>query len=124
MLVSGLANCVSVFRVDSDWKLRLKYTLPIKHQDRSLMIKSKFCPLAITKENAGLVCGSEDCAVYFYTNLDFFCNESKTEMPKLTKLQGHSVPVLDVCFNYDESLLASSDVSGNVIIWKKDITPL
>jgi WD40 repeat protein len=122
LLVNCCTNSVSVFRIDSEMKLRLKYTLSVKHQDRSMLVKSKFCPLAITKENAGLACGSEDCCVYFYTELDFFGSED-SNLPKLTKLQGHSSPVLDVCFNCDESLLASSDTAGVVIIWKKDITP-
>lgn len=29
--------------------------------------------------------------------------------PLVNKLQGHSAPVLDVAFNYDESFLASGD---------------
>lgn len=35
-------------------------------------------------------------------------------------LQGHSAPVLGVTFNYEESLLATSDLHGLVIVWKKD----
>lgn len=35
-------------------------------------------------------------------------------------LQGHSAPVLGISFNYNESLLATSDLQGLVIIWKKD----
>ena len=31
------------------------------------------------------------------------------EKPLINKLQGHSSPVLDVGFNYDQSLLASGD---------------
>lgn len=37
-------------------------------------------------------------------------------------LQGHSTAVLGVSFNYDESLLATSDLQGLVIVWKKDNT--
>lgn len=34
--------------------------------------------------------------------------------------QGHRAPVLDVSWAFDESLLASSDAQGTVIIWQRD----
>ena len=49
-----------------------------------------------------VVSGSEDMAVYFF-------DVEKAEKPCVNKLLGHSAPVLDVCWNYDESLLASCD---------------
>lgn len=58
------------------------------------------------------VTGSEDSCVYF---LDV----EKEEKAVVNKLQGHSCPVLGVSFNYDESLLATSDVQGLVIVWKR-----
>lgn len=60
-----------------------------------------------------LVSGSEDMCVYFFD----VCKETK---PCVNKLLGHSAPVLDVCFNCDESLLASCDEQGMVIIWKRE----
>ena len=45
---------------------------------------------------------SEDMAVYFF-------DVERAEKPCVNKLLGHSAPVLDVCWNYDESLLASCD---------------
>lgn len=55
---------------------------------------------------------SEDMAVYFF-------DVERAEKPCVNKLLGHSAPVLDVCWNYDESLLASCDtevqlISGNL----------
>lgn len=60
-----------------------------------------------------VVTGSEDMNVYFF-------DIEKDSKQCVNKLQGHSAPVLDVCFNYDESLLASCDANGTVIIWKKN----
>jgi len=59
------------------------------------------------------VTGSEDSCVYF---LDI----EREEKPCVNKLQGHSCPVLGVSFNYDESLLATSDYQGLVIVWKRE----
>lgn len=120
ILVNPGLNQLMIFRIDAEMKLRLKYTLMIKHQDKSLFIKSVFCPLASKSDNARLVTGSEDGQVFFYSNLDFFSQteDKPLDSAKLIKLQGHSGPVLDVCFSYDESFLASSDTNGWVIIWK------
>lgn len=60
------------------------------------------------------VTGSEDSCVYF---LDIEREgESKAVV---NKLQGHACPVLGVSFNYDESLLATSDSQGLVIVWSR-----
>ena len=58
------------------------------------------------------VTGSEDMNVYFF-------DIERDSKQCVNKLQGHSAPVLDVCFNYDESLLASCDANGIVIVWKR-----
>ena len=50
----------------------------------------------------------------------FFDIERETR-PCVNKLQGHSAPVLDVSFNCDESLLASCDAQGLVIVWKREL---
>jgi len=55
------------------------------------------------QQNSCLACtGSEDCGVYIY-------DMENDGSPLINKLQGHSAPVLDVGFNYDQSLLASGD---------------
>ena len=59
-------------------------------------------PTPVLLQPISLVTGSEDMAVYFF-------DVEKAEKPCVNKLLGHSAPVLDVCWNYDESLLASCD---------------
>ena len=50
----------------------------------------------------------------------YFFDIGKDKKACVNKLLGHSAPVLDVCFNCDESLLASCDAQGMVIIWKRE----
>ncbi len=49
-----------------------------------------------------LVSGSEDSCVYLF-------DVEKEGKPCVNKLQGHAQAVVDVCFNHDESFLASGD---------------
>jgi WD40 repeat protein len=58
-----------------------------------------------------VVSGSEDCNVYFF--------DVETGAV-VNRLQGHSAPVLAVTWTYDESLLASADTEGTVIVWKRE----
>ncbi|XP_006824011.1 WD repeat-containing protein 13-like [Saccoglossus kowalevskii] len=113
---SLLANCainsLCLFRItDTDGGLQLKRKFGIKH--RSLQIKSIFCPLISFRQGACIVSGSEDMCVHFF-------DVERAKKPLINKLQGHSASVLSVSFNYDESLLASSDSDGLVIIWKRE----
>lgn len=88
---------------------------PVKHTNSSLPVKSSFCPSAIhNNRKVCIVTGSEDTNIYFY----IFDDDKKTKC--VNKLQGHSFPVLGVCFNHEESLLASGDLNGNIIIWKRN----
>ncbi|KAL9956593.1 hypothetical protein ACROYT_G038089 [Oculina patagonica] len=88
--------------IDNEGGLKLRNSFSIGH--KSYDIRSSFCPVTSSMHGyASFVSGSEDMAVYFFT----FEN---AETPRVTKLFGHSAPVLDVCWNYDETLMASCDV--------------
>ncbi|KAJ8036890.1 WD repeat-containing protein 13 [Holothuria leucospilota] len=111
LLINCAYNSLCLYRiVSSDGEPRLRKTFSIKHRNEN--IRSSFCPLMSFREGACVVTGSEDMSVYFF-------DIERTTKPCVNKLQGHSAPVLAVSFNYDESLLASSDSDGLVIVWKR-----
>lgn len=114
LLANCAANVLLLFSITgADGSLEMKRKLPVKHRYRTSMIRSSFCPIMSFRQGACVVTGSEDMCVYFF-DVERECK------PCVNKLQGHSAPVIDVCFNYDESLLASSDSQGMVIIWKRE----
>ena len=59
------------------------------------------------------VSGSEDGTIYFF-------DVTKDSKSCINKLQGHSAAILDVAFSNDESMLASCDAVGVVIVWKRE----
>ncbi|KAK7590372.1 hypothetical protein V9T40_001985 [Parthenolecanium corni] len=114
LLVNCAANAVCLFKVsDTDGRLQLKKKYNVRHKSGRYLVRSTFCPIMSFREGACIVSGSEDSCVYFIDisrDINFMVN----------KLQGHSCPVLGVSFNYDESLLATSDQQGLVIIWSRE----
>jgi WD40 repeat protein len=90
--------------------LKLRKRICIKQNEHS--IRSTFCPVVTKKQaNSCLICtGSEDSGVYVF-------DMENDEKPLINKLQGHSSPVLDVGFNYDQSLLASGDNNVNNFVF-------
>lgn len=78
-------------------------------------IKAEFCPLSLVHQNSPLsiVSGSTCGSVLFFSSL--------SDRP-INILQGHERGVLVATFNYDESLLATSDEKGVVIIWKRQLS--
>ncbi|CAH2241322.1 jg20491 [Pararge aegeria aegeria] len=96
---------------DREGGLVLKKRFATRHQTE--LVRSSFCPLMSFRRGVCVVSGSEDSGVYFYDI------EGDQQHPVVNKLQGHASTVLGVSFSYDESLLATSDVSGLVIIWRR-----
>ncbi|KAK7794662.1 hypothetical protein R5R35_003780 [Gryllus longicercus] len=112
LLVNCAANVVCLFRVtDKEGSLLLRRKFAVRHKTN--LIRSTFCPIMSFRQGACVVTGSEDSCVYF---LDI----EKEGKACVNKLQGHACPVLGVSFNYDESLLATSDAQGLVIVWKRE----
>ena len=78
----------------------------------SYRIRSCFCPLISLRDGACVVTGGEDMTIRIFDVL-------RTEKPCVNELMGHSGPVLDVCWNHEESLMGSCDATGTVILWKR-----
>ncbi|RZF33855.1 hypothetical protein LSTR_LSTR008978 [Laodelphax striatellus] len=114
LLVNCAANVVCLYRVlDQEGLLKLKRRFAVRHKSLRCPVRSTFCPLMSFREGACVVTGSEDSCVYF---IDI----EREVRPVVNKLQGHACPVLGVSFNYDESLLATSDLQGLVIVWSRE----
>ncbi|KAG8129788.1 hypothetical protein E2320_016463 [Naja naja] len=112
LLINACINKLLLYRVvDNEGTLQLKRSFQI--QQSSHPVHSIFCPLMSFRQGACIVTGSEDMCVYFF-------DVERATKAIVNKLQGHSAAVLDVSFNCDESLLASSDAKGMVIVWKRE----
>ncbi|XP_022907848.1 WD repeat-containing protein 13-like [Onthophagus taurus] len=112
LLVNSSNNSLCLFNiVDYEGTLSLKRRFPNRHTKHS--VKSTFCPIMSFRQGACVVTGSDDGSVYF---IDIEKHGSRS---CVNTLQGHSSPVLGITFNYNESLLATSDLEGLVIIWKR-----
>ncbi|XP_013199704.1 WD repeat-containing protein 13 [Amyelois transitella] len=112
LLASAADNSLYLFRIaDRDGSLVLKKRFDTVHSKHA--VKSTFCPIMSFRRGVCVATGGEDACVYF---LDI---EGRADHPVVNKLQGHAAPVLGVSFSYDESLLATSDVTGLVIIWRR-----
>uniref|UniRef100_A0A6A7FTL0 WD repeat-containing protein 13 n=1 Tax=Hirondellea gigas TaxID=1518452 RepID=A0A6A7FTL0_9CRUS len=114
LLVSAACCAVLLYSVvDEHGGLSLRRQLRVAHKHhRSL--RATFPPLMSFHEGAAVVSGSEDGCV-------LFLDSEKPQRPVVNKLQGHSAPVLCPAFNYTESLLATGDASGIVILWKRQL---
>ncbi|XP_006261334.1 WD repeat-containing protein 13 isoform X1 [Alligator mississippiensis] len=97
--------------VDTEGGLQLKRSFPVAQGTQP--VRSIFCPLMSFRQGACVVTGSEDACVYFF-------DVERSSRAVVNKLQGHGAPVLGVSFNCDESLLASSDARGQVIVWRRE----
>ncbi|XP_015588995.1 WD repeat-containing protein 13-like [Cephus cinctus] len=108
LLVSSACNTVYLYRVaNSQGFLTIWRKYPVKH--RQYLVRSTFCP----QMGACLIAtGSEEGAIHLLDST----REGKGA--RVNRLQGHAAPTIALSFNYDESLLASADQQGLVILWR------
>ena len=84
--------------------------MPVRNA--KFVVKSEFCPLLSNGDGICAVSGSEDSQVLIYDIL--------RDTPLcINRLQGHTGTVFDVSWNADETILASCDSTGMVILWKR-----
>ena len=79
--------------------------------------RGEFCPLLATRGTVGVVCGGKEGTVEVHILKE---KEGEGwEAKRLNTLAGHRADVTDVSWSYDETLLASADKEGTVIVWKR-----
>ncbi|XP_055340629.1 WD repeat-containing protein 13-like [Paramacrobiotus metropolitanus] len=115
LLLNCSGNALLLFQIkEADLRrqqLILKRRFIIRQ--KKFRIRSSFCARGSAAGQGVVVSGSEDGRVMVYDA------DKPVSKACVNELQGHSAAVLDVCFNLDESLLASCDANGIVIIWKR-----
>ncbi|GAB4820749.1 hypothetical protein N2152v2_007795 [Parachlorella kessleri] len=95
-------------------RLELKCEAAVGRQS-SHKVRAALCPAVPLEQPEVVAMGGEDCAVHLYD-----ISQRRKQPLLLAQLRGHSAPVLDVCWSFDEALLASCDSQGTVVVWKRD----
>lgn len=103
---------LSFFSVALEIQGYLTLRCSLKLAPRLHNIRASFCPLLSLEKGEYIVVGSDDSNVYFY-------DLTRPRHACVNKLQGHRFPVIGVAWNHGENLLASSDLYGIVIVWKR-----
>lgn len=123
LLVStpGAKKTLFVFRVgDDDDRLQVRkgvfFSVQNSGRQSMTVVRSTFCPLTpSSRDGACIVSGGEDGTINIFDIVRF----GTPKNPLINSLNGHNAPVLDVAWAYDETLLASCDSHGVVILWKR-----
>ncbi|XP_017230428.1 uncharacterized protein LOC108205130 [Daucus carota subsp. sativus] len=103
---------LSYFSVSLERQGYLTIRCSLRLGTRLHSIRASFCPLLSLEKGEYIVVGSDDANVYFY-------DLTRPKHPCVNKLQGHGYAVIGIAWNYGETLLASSDFGGTVIVWKR-----
>jgi WD40 repeat protein len=108
---TGKGASLLVYRLGVEMKVIASFRVP----NKALRVRSRFCPLApASRDGSCVVSGGENAELLVFD----VCRFGKSR-PLINALHGHTAPVLDVAWAFDETLLASSDLSGLVIVWKR-----
>mmetsp|Transcript_46607 Transcript_46607/g.134896 ORF Transcript_46607/g.134896 Transcript_46607/m.134896 type:complete len:1333 (-) Transcript_46607:65-4063(-) len=86
--------------------------LAVRHRVR---VAHSLLPLKCTYSPSGqgyLISGSEDKEVYIY-------NLGRGQNYKMQYLKHHAVPVVAVAVNMEDTLLASADSLGHIVLWRR-----
>lgn len=117
MSVQGLKRTLGLLRMDE--RARLVPTAAWFHVPSAQPVRSCFCPLPpASRDGACVVTGGDDQCVRIYD----VTRAATARNPVVNTLQGHQAAVLDVAWTFDETLLASADKSGVIILWKRCVT--
>ncbi|XP_046611005.1 WD repeat-containing protein 13-like isoform X1 [Neodiprion virginianus] len=108
LLLNSACNSLCLYRIiDHHGTLSLVRKYPVRH--RQYLVRSTFCP----QMGACLIAtGSEDGAIHLIDS------SREGRGARVNRLQGHAAPTLALSFNYDESLLATADHQGLIIVWR------
>ncbi|XP_050234225.1 uncharacterized protein LOC126682551 [Mercurialis annua] len=112
LLTCNQDGSLSFYSVALEIQGYLSLRCSLKLAPRVYSIRASFCPLLSLEKGEYIVVGSEDSNVYFY-------DLTRPRNTCVNKLQGHRFPVICVAWNHGENLLASSDLYGIVIVWKR-----
>ncbi|XP_050438381.1 WD repeat-containing protein 13-like [Adelges cooleyi] len=115
MLLANCSNnilCLYKVSESDDGLLQLKKKFLVPHMHSNHLLRSTFCPIMSFRQGACVVTSSEDSCVYFV-------DVERESNYAVNKLQGHACVTLGVTFNYDETMLATSDIQGIIIIWSR-----
>mmetsp|Transcript_5689 Transcript_5689/g.16238 ORF Transcript_5689/g.16238 Transcript_5689/m.16238 type:complete len:600 (-) Transcript_5689:245-2044(-) len=138
LLAAGTDDMVSIYKVVSErgskiwlemkgengqkgFAARMGGKIRIEQSSKHLMpmsarpIRASWCPTLPTGEPEYVALGGEDASVNVWDVTD-------PEKPPqaVVSLQGHCAPVVAVAWAFDERRLASSDIDGTVIVWKRE----
>eukprot|EP01135_Chromosphaera_perkinsii_P005559 Nk52_evm108s352 gene=Nk52_evmTU108s352 len=117
LLINCRSNCMLLLACDDKrGSLRLKRKFKVQHQVL-LDIRSCISQSALLEEveTACVVSGSENGTVLLFD----VNKKDATHGSLVNVLQGHGAAVLDVSWNSNESLLASCDSQGQIIVWRR-----
>ena len=95
--------------------LELKATA--RRLQASIKVRASLCPTASADHPEALLMGGEDGLVHVLDASRW--SRRGEQLPVVAELAGHAAPVADVAWSYDESLLASCDRAGKVVLWHR-----
>lgn len=82
-------------------------------------IRAIYCPVTNRGELPCITVGSDNGTIYIYGYTQNTDDKKNSKVTPVNQLAGHAGTIMDLAWNCDESLLASCDKDGVVIMWKR-----